>query len=169
MAIQSRWALNSLDRHASLAMTRENLQRRNVQVGSLALQAAVLGPERLLRLDVLGVDRDARHRADLHALGFVKVSDTLGAFGRVDFVNFRAQINRLIGALGLTHIAVDAFVGDHQGHKKSVSGLNKTQLSPLACYHPWVRRLGHTVGMCLHTELLTRFKQTLLAIHRLLR
>ena len=119
MAIQSRWALNSLDRHASLAMTRENLQRRNVQVGSLALQAAVLGPERLLRLDVLGVDRYARHRADLHALGFVKVSDALGAFVRVDFVNFRAQINRLIGALRLTHITVDAFVGDHQSHVES--------------------------------------------------
>jgi hypothetical protein len=49
-------------------------------------------------------------------LGLVKVPDALGAFARVDFVNFFAQINRLIGALGLAHIAVDAFVGDHQSH-----------------------------------------------------
>jgi hypothetical protein len=65
---------------------------------------------------MLGVDGNAGHGADLHTLGLVKMAHALGALGRVDFVNFFAQINRLVRALGLTHIAVDAFVGDHQCH-----------------------------------------------------
>jgi hypothetical protein len=69
-----------------------------------------------LVFDVLRVDGNAGHGADLHALRFVKMTDALGAFGRVDFVNFFAQINRFVGALRFTHIAVDAFVGDHQCH-----------------------------------------------------
>jgi hypothetical protein len=44
------------------------------------------------------------------------MTHAFGAFGRVDFVNFFAQINGLIGAFGLTHITVDAFVGDRQCH-----------------------------------------------------
>jgi len=44
------------------------------------------------------------------------MSDAFGAFGWVNFVNFRSQIDGLIGALGFAHIAVDAFVGDHQRH-----------------------------------------------------
>lgn len=35
----------------------------------------------------LGVDWNARHRAHLNALGFVKMAHTLGAFVGVDFVN----------------------------------------------------------------------------------
>jgi hypothetical protein len=65
---------------------------------------------------MLWVDGDASHGADLHTLGFFKMADAFGAFGRVDFVDFFTQINRLIWALGLAHIAVDAFIGDHQGH-----------------------------------------------------
>jgi hypothetical protein len=42
--------------------------------------------------------------------------DALGALGWIDFVNLFAQINSLIRAFGLTHIAVDALVGDHQCH-----------------------------------------------------
>jgi hypothetical protein len=49
----------------------------------------------------------------------------LGALVWVDFVNFWPKKNGFIGTLGLTHIAIDAFVGDHQGHKKSIKGLNK--------------------------------------------
>jgi hypothetical protein len=44
------------------------------------------------------------------------MAHTLGAFGWVDFINFRPQIDSLVGAFGFTHIAVDAFVGDHQSH-----------------------------------------------------
>jgi hypothetical protein len=44
------------------------------------------------------------------------MAHALGALGRVNFVNLFAQINGLVWAFGLTHIAVDAFVGDHQCH-----------------------------------------------------
>jgi len=39
-----------------------------------------------------------------------------GAFGGVDLVNLHAHEDRVIGALGFTHIAVDALVSDHQSH-----------------------------------------------------
>jgi len=65
---------------------------------------------------MLRVDGNARHWTHLNTLRFVKMSDTLGAFGRVDFIDLLAQINSLVGAFGLTHIAIDAFIGDHQGH-----------------------------------------------------
>jgi hypothetical protein len=55
----------------------------------------------------------------------------LGALVGVDFVNFWPKKNSFIGTLGLTDIAIDAFIGDHQGHKKSIKGLNKNQLSQL--------------------------------------
>ena len=88
--------------------------------------------------DVLGVDGDASHGADLHTLGLVKMPDALGALGWVDLVNFFAQINRLVRALGLTHIAVDAFIGDHQCHGWGsakvcivvMPGLSATGISP---------------------------------------
>jgi hypothetical protein len=52
------------------------------------------------------------------------MAHAFGAFRWVNFVNFFAQINRLIRALGLAHIAVDAFIGDHQCH-----GASSTQVS----------------------------------------
>ena len=58
------------------------------------------------------VDWNAVHRAHLYTLGLVKVTDALGAFVRVDLVDFRPQENRLVRTLRLAHIAVDAFVGD---------------------------------------------------------
>jgi hypothetical protein len=39
-----------------------------------------------------------------------------GAFGRVNLVNLHAHEDGIVGALGFTHIAVDALVGDHQSH-----------------------------------------------------
>ena len=39
------------------------------------------------------------------------------ALGRVNFINLRAEVDRLIGAFRFAHITVDAFIGDHQGHK----------------------------------------------------
>jgi hypothetical protein len=64
-----------------------------------------------------------------------------GAFGRVDFVDFFAQINRFVWTFRFTHIAVDAFVGDHQCHGwgsakvciEVMSGLSATDLSPKNC------------------------------------
>ena len=40
----------------------------------------------------------------------------LGALVGVNFVNFRAEVDRLIGTFRFAHIAIDAFIGDHQGH-----------------------------------------------------
>ena len=69
-----------------------------------------------LRLDVRGIDRDARDRADLDALRLVEVADALGALARVDDVDHHAHRDRRVRALGLAHVAVDALVGDHQRH-----------------------------------------------------
>jgi hypothetical protein len=49
----------------------------------------------------------------------------LGALVGIDFVNFWPKKNSFIGTLGLTDIAIDTFIGDHQGHKKSIKGLSK--------------------------------------------
>jgi hypothetical protein len=60
------------------------------------------------------VDRDALDRAHLHALRLVKVPHTFGATVRVDLVELLAHRDRLVRALGLADIAVDALGGDHQ-------------------------------------------------------
>jgi hypothetical protein len=65
------------------------------------------------------VHRDAIDRADLHALRLIEMADALGALGRVDLVEVEAHRDRLVRALGLAHIAVDAFVGDQQRHLES--------------------------------------------------
>jgi hypothetical protein len=44
------------------------------------------------------------------------VTDTLGALIGVNFVDFLAKVNGLIGALWLAHIAVDALVSNDQRH-----------------------------------------------------
>ena len=65
---------------------------------------------------MLGVYRDAGHRAQLHALGLVKMAHAFGAFVGVDLVDFLSQGDGLVRALGLTHIAVDALIGNKQRH-----------------------------------------------------
>jgi len=79
----------------------------------LILQAAVLGPQAFLRLNVLGVHWYTGHWTDLNALRLIKMPFAFSAFGRINFVNFQPQINRLIGALRLANIAIDAFISDH--------------------------------------------------------
>ena len=44
------------------------------------------------------------------------MANTFGALIRIDFVNLFARENRLVRTLGFAHVAVDALVGDHQGH-----------------------------------------------------
>jgi hypothetical protein len=78
--------------------------------------ALVLGLQFFLRLYVVRVMRDAIHGADLDALGGLVMTHALGAQIGVDLVNLVALVDRPIRALGLTHIAVDAFVCNHQGH-----------------------------------------------------
>src|SRR5690606_31728393 len=75
----------------------------------------------VLALDIVGVERDAVHRADLLALGFVVVADAFGAEVGVDDVDFLALGNGAVRALGLANVAVDAVIGDYQGHPASSS------------------------------------------------
>ena len=79
----------------------------------------VFEPKGIPAFRVSRVVGNACHRANLDALRCVVVPDTFGAFVRVDLVDDRPHRNRLVGAFRLTHIAVDAFVGDHQGHGKA--------------------------------------------------
>jgi hypothetical protein len=46
------------------------------------------------------------------------MAHAFGAAARVDLVVLRAKKNRAVRALGLAHIAVDAFVRDHQSHDR---------------------------------------------------
>ena len=61
-------------------------------------------------------DRDTGHRTHLHTLGFIKMTHAFGALVGVYFIDFRPEVDRLIGTLRFTHIAIDAFVGDQQSH-----------------------------------------------------
>jgi hypothetical protein len=132
------------ERQGADALTRERQTREARETRQLAMQSrpANLGPEKarpapaagtanaalrrpqpvklgeqLLRgLDARRVDWDAGHRAQLHALRLVEVAHTFGATRRVDHIDLRPHRDRLIGALGLAHITVDALVGDPQRH-----------------------------------------------------
>ena len=65
---------------------------------------------------MLRVYRNTRHRAHLNALRFIVVTHTFGAFGGIDLVNLYTHEDGVVGAFRLAHIAIDAFVRDHQGH-----------------------------------------------------
>ena len=77
--------------------------------------------ERRLGLDVLRVGQAALDGADgLTCLARVE-ADALRAEARVDHVDLRALLDGLVGAFGFAHIAIDAFVGDHQGHVRIIT------------------------------------------------
>ena len=63
---------------------------------------------------MLFVNQDAVHRADLLALGLIVMPDTLRAEVGIDFLNFFALRNGVVGAFWFAHNAVDAFVGNKQ-------------------------------------------------------
>ena len=65
---------------------------------------------------VFFVNQDAVHRANLLALRFIVVSDALRAEVGVDFVNFLALRDGIIGAFGFAYVAVDALVGNKKRH-----------------------------------------------------
>ena len=73
-------------------------------------------PQGFAAFYVLGIDRNAGHRADLHALGFVKMPHAFGAFAGVDLIDLFTQIDGLVGAFGFAHVAVDALIGNQQRH-----------------------------------------------------
>ena len=86
-------------------------------VSPLPLQPLVPEHQLLARLGPVGVLRDALHRADLPALRRVEVPDALGAAFGVDHVDLGAHRDRAVRALGLADVAVDALIGDDQGHR----------------------------------------------------
>jgi hypothetical protein len=63
------------------------------------------------------------------------MANAFSALGRVDFINLFAQINGLVRALGLTHIAVDAFIGDHQCHATSSTQVSVKFMARLSATH----------------------------------
>jgi hypothetical protein len=63
------------------------------------------------------IDRDTGHRTHLNTLGLLKMADAFCALVGVDFIDFRTEVDRLIGTLRFTHIAIDAFIGDQQSHQ----------------------------------------------------
>jgi hypothetical protein len=71
------------------------------------------------------VERDAIHGADLLALRLVVVADAFGAQVGVDHVDLLSLGDGAVRTLGLADVAVDAVVGDDQGH-----GLN----APVAAF-----------------------------------
>lgn len=65
---------------------------------------------------MIGVNFDAFHRAEYLTLGFIKVPHAFCAAGRVDYVVLRPHMYGRVRALRFADVAVDAFVGDTQGH-----------------------------------------------------
>src|SRR5690606_9341360 len=82
----------------------------------VAYQQFVLGHRLLSALDPAGVQRNAVHGADLLTLGLVEMADALGAQVRVDDVDFLALGDGPVRAFRFADVAVDAVVGNHQGH-----------------------------------------------------
>ena len=70
---------------------------------------------------MVGIERYAVHRADLHALGLVEMAHAFGAELRVYDVDLGALGDGAVGALRFANVAVDAFIGDDQGHDGSTS------------------------------------------------
>src|SRR5688572_28319903 len=90
---------------------------------SLASNLAILSHQLFFSFRMSLVQGDAIHRADLLALGFVVMADALGAQVRVYDVDLFALGNGLVRAFGFADVAIDAVVGDDQGHAGSCRGV----------------------------------------------
>ena len=62
--------------------------------------------------NVIGMQRNAVNGTDLPALRGIKMTYALRALVGVDLINLNPHKNRIIRALGLTDVAIDAFVGN---------------------------------------------------------
>jgi hypothetical protein len=89
---------------------------RQRRFASGRIEPREFGEQRVFRFGMGRILADAIDRTDLYALRFIEVTDAFGAFGWVDDINFVALGDCAIGALGFANVAVDAFVGNHQGH-----------------------------------------------------
>ena len=71
------------------------------------MQAAVFLPQGFPVFDKGRIDGNTGNRADLHALGLVKMAHALGALVRVNLVDLDAHVNRVVRAFGLANVAVE--------------------------------------------------------------
>ncbi|BET24809.1 hypothetical protein RGQ30_03100 [Limnobacter thiooxidans] len=76
------------------------------------MQLEKLAQQLLPSVGVRWVFGDAFHRANYHALGLIEMAHALGAFARINFVDLFTHADCAVGALGLAHVAIDAFIGD---------------------------------------------------------
>src|SRR5258706_3570629 len=65
---------------------------------------------------MIRIQGNALHGAYLPALWLVVVPDALGAFVRIDPVDFRSLRDSVVGTRRLAYVAVDALVRDDQSH-----------------------------------------------------
>jgi hypothetical protein len=82
----------------------------------LASDALIFFHQLLLGLLVIGVLEDAVDRAHLDTLGSLVVADALGTEIGVDDIDLVALADGAVGAFGLAHVTVDAFVSDVKRH-----------------------------------------------------
>ena len=66
----------------------------------------------VMRFYIVGMQWNAINRTDLPALRGIKMAYALRALVGIDLVNLNPHENRIIGALGLTDVAIDALVGN---------------------------------------------------------
>ena len=66
----------------------------------------------IMRFYIVGMQWNAINRTDLPALRGIKMAYALGALVGIDLVNLNPHKNRIIRALGLTDVAIDALVGN---------------------------------------------------------
>jgi hypothetical protein len=69
-----------------------------------------------VRFPMIGMDENTFDRADELALMLGVMSDAFGAKLRVDLENLRALGDGAVRAFRFAYVAVDAFIGNHQGH-----------------------------------------------------
>ena len=66
----------------------------------------------VMRFHIIGMQWNAINRTDLPALRGIKMAYALRALVGIDLVNLNPHKNRIIRALGLTDVAIDALVSN---------------------------------------------------------
>ena len=78
---------------------------------------------------VIRIIGNALHRANLHALWRIKMTDAFGAFHWVNLVILHALCNRFVGAFRLAYIAVDALFGDLERQRRYPSSSKRLRMA----------------------------------------
>src|SRR5690606_32705074 len=79
-------------------------------------QLVEFGHEHILGFFPFRIDLNTLDRTDDLTLRLAMVPDAFGALGRVDFIEIHPHIDGFIGTLRFADVAVDAFIGNQQGH-----------------------------------------------------